>query len=250
MRLLKTRDTAASLLLFAVALLGSGSKAALFQLLIFIVITPILRLRGLRALAVSSVMVLLIALVWFGGLSRIVQPYLRSIDQYKTISYLRPDDGNYTRGRIAGIYLAPKMIAAHPLAGIGLGNYPLVRDDPAYRQGANHIDAPGDSPSLGILDYVLQLGIPVTLIMLWAEFATVLPPIRNRGSFPIVCLLLTLPVANWFGTHLNLTYPWVCGAIALGIYYGKEHLGTKQPPRNSLRVSLRDTTPLTTRAIV
>ena len=44
-------------------------------------------------------------------------------------------------GRLGGAVLVPRMIADHPWTGIGLGNYPLMRNDPHYLQGLPTNDA-------------------------------------------------------------------------------------------------------------
>ena len=48
------------------------------------------------------------------------------------IAAYHPGDRNYVMGRVTGALIVPRMIAAHPIGGIGLGNYSLMRNDPEY----------------------------------------------------------------------------------------------------------------------
>ena len=97
-----------------------------------------------------------------------------------------------------------------------------MRDDPQYRRGTPVIEPPLDSPSLGPVDYIVDLGFPLFFYFTWAELAPAVALVRRGEKAGILCLVLMQPVANWFGAHLNLTYPWVVAAIALGIAYGRQ----------------------------
>ena len=217
------RVAIASQVLFCINLLGSQSKAALFEVFVFIILAPVLRLRGTRLIVSTVLAVLLVTTAWFAvDVNGKLLQYTRAIDDYRRVSVLRPKDYNYVVGRVAGLFLAPTMIRAHPLIGIGLGNYPIVRDDPQYRRGTPVIEPPLDSPSLGPVDYIVDLGFPLFFYFTWVELAPAVALVRRREKAGLVCLMLMQPVANWFGAHLNLTYPWVGAAIALGIAYGRQ----------------------------
>ena len=211
-----------SQVLFCINLLGSQSKAALLEVFVFCILAPGLRLRGTKLIAATVAAVLLVGTAWVAldVNARLLQ-YTRAIDEYRRVSVLRPNDYNYVAGRVAGLFLAPTMIRTHPWIGIGLGNYPIVRDDPQYRKGTPVIEPPLDSPSLGPVDYIVDLGFPLFFYFTWAEIAPAAALVRRREKAGVVCLVLMQPVANWFGAHLNLTYPWVGAAIALGIAYGR-----------------------------
>ena len=212
-----------SQILFFINLIGSQSKASLFEVFVFIILTPALRLRGSRLISATVASLLLVVTLWFAldVNSKLVQ-YSAAINEYRRVSVLRPRDYNYVVGRVAGLFLAPTMIKTHPWIGIGLGNYPIVRDDPQYRRGTPVIEPPLDSPSLGPIDYIVDLGFPLFFYFTWVELAPAVALVRRREKAGIICLMLMQPVANWFGAHLNLTFPWVGAAIALGIAYGRE----------------------------
>jgi hypothetical protein len=123
--------------------------------------------------------------------------------------------------------LAPRIIAAHPLVGVGWGNYGLVRDDPTYRQGTAFAIG-NDAPGLGPIDYIVDLGIPLWIFLIWVELRPFYYLRRNQSNLLILNLALMQPLANIFGAHLNLTYPWVVGGFALG-------LGFQQSQQNKIR---------------
>ncbi len=211
-----------SQVLFAINLIGSQSKAALFEFFVFLFLVPALRLRGVKLIGSTIIAGLVMAFVWITfDVNAKLWTYTSAIGEYQRVSVLRPNDYNYVAGRVAGLFLAPTMIMAHPLVGIGLGNYPIVRDDPQYRKGTPIIEPAIDSPSLGPIDYIVDLGFPLFFYFTWVEIAPAISLLKRGEKAGVVCLMLMQPVANWFGAHLNLTYPWVGAAIALGISYGR-----------------------------
>ena len=137
-------------------------------------------------------------------------------------------------GRIAGAVLAPRMIAAHPILGIGWGNYPLVRDDPEYRRGTAFELNLTDAPGLGLIDYIVELGIPLWLYLTWVELKPVLMLRRRGADVWLVSLALVQPLSNWVGSHLNLTHPWVVLSFALGLGF---HSVTKPAPKFALALT-------------
>jgi hypothetical protein len=222
-----------SYFLLGVCLIGSQSKAVLFEVALLIVILPVLRMRGAKVFFVSGLTAAAVAILFVSlDIPSLVRPYLRAIDEYHQMSLLRPDDGNYVLGRAAGLYFAPKMIASRPIVGIGLGNYPIVRDAPEYRQGTPIVATNLDSPSLGPIDYIVDLGFPLFLYFTWVEIAPAIPLVRARAGFGLFGLVFMQPLANWFGAHLNLTYPWVAGALGLALFYG--HVDRNRELENSV----------------
>lgn len=212
--------TGASLLILTVTLAGTRSKAALFEIALFGVVAPVLRMHGLKLVLTILTTIGLFSAIYIGfDVGSQIKPYLAAANSYQIVSKLRPDDLNVVVGRAAGVFFAPTMIATHPLVGIGLGNYPIIRDDPQYRRGTPIVAVTLDSPSLGPIDYIVELGIPLFLYFTWVELAPTLLFIRRGASFPLISLVFMQPVSNWFGAHLNITYPWITAGIALGFFY-------------------------------
>jgi hypothetical protein len=203
--------------LLLVCLEGSQSKSAL--VLIFVLglidVFLLLKRRGRKIIIAVPCLVLIIG-VCFVDFQRGLELIEEANASYRWLSTVRPDDGNIVLGRVAGAVLAPRMIATHPLAGVGWGNYALVRNDPQYRQGTA-FSWTYDAPGLGPIDYIVDLGIPLWLYLLWIEFRPFRLLRRRKVGLLLLNLGLMQPLANIFGAHLNLTYPWVVMSFALGL---------------------------------
>ncbi|SEB66675.1 hypothetical protein SAMN05443244_1498 [Terriglobus roseus] len=214
----------------------SLSKSALIEVALLIVIIALLRMSAVKSISVvlatvAGTFILFSAL----GLTDRVTAYFTIADSYEVISQTRPKDGNFVLGRAAGIFLAPRMIAAHPLAGIGWGNYPIVRDDPQYRRGSPAVNAALDAPTLGPIDYIVELGLPLFCYLTWVQIVPAFTLLRKGAPTAIVCLVLLLPISIWSGAHLNFTYPWIGVALALGMFYfqGDRYPGSMSPASTS-----------------
>ena len=110
--------------------------------------------------------------------------------------------------------MVPRMIAAHPIGGIGLGNYSLMRNDPEYLQGLPAVDE-WDLTGMGLVGAMAELGIPLAL---WL-FATLLRPLRiarQRKAAPVIAMAAAFqPLSFLLGVNLNFFYPWLVTALAL-----------------------------------
>ncbi len=211
-----------------VGMIGSQSKSLLFASALLGVIFISWVFEGWKRFAVIAGM--------FAGLFFLssvldfrtqIDAYILGSSQYQKVSNLRSTDGNFVMGRVAGAVLAPRMIAARPILGVGWGNYPLVRDDREYRQGAAFALNSTDAPGLGLVDYIVELGIPLWLYLIWIELKPVFL-LRQRGAnIWLLSLALMQPLSNWAGSHLNLTHPWVVLSFALGI--GFHNTGVSAP---------------------
>ncbi len=211
-----------SLVLFTVCLLGSQSKAAIIAIVVLGTVNLLLLTRGwgrLTLIGAGTAGLLVVAAVFnFQGK---INAYVQGVAQYQELSMLRSEDANLVMGRISGAVLSPRMIEAHPWLGIGWGNYPLVRDDPQYRRGTAFSLASLDSPSLGPIDYIVDLGFPLFLYLTWAELKPLYLLWRHRADIWILNMAAMQILANWFGAHLNITYQWVVVGLALGMGFAK-----------------------------
>jgi O-antigen ligase len=212
-----------SMALLLVCMAGSQSKAAFFAIAVIGFLYLMWALRGWRRWAlVGSMCIVFSALGAVLNIPAQIAVYERGSALYQQMSNLRAEDGNFIMGRISGAVIAPRMIAAHPLLGIGWGNYPLVRDDPQYRRGTAFMIADVDSPSLGPIDYIVELGFPLWIYMTWASIKPIYLLRLTRADPWILCLAAMQPISNWFGAHLNITYPWVALGLALGLGFRKK----------------------------
>ena len=209
--------------LLIVCMIGSQSKAAFLAVALLGMLLLMMGLKGWKRLTLSvATCVFVVILASFINLASQINVYVKASASYQTYSKLRSEDGNYVMGRVSGAVLAPRMIEAHPFLGIGWGNYPLVRDDPQYRRGTAFSLASIDSPSLGPIDYIVELGFPLWVYMTWIAIKPVYLLRRHGSNIWLIGLAMMQPLSNWFGAHLNLTYPWVVVGLALGMGFLKK----------------------------
>lgn len=208
--------------LFLVGTIGSQSKAGFFVLALSVVLYLVWSLRGWkRAAMIGTMIVLFVTAAVILDIPAKIDLYARASDTYQRVSNLKSDDPNFVMGRVAGAVLAPRMIAAHPLAGIGWGNYPLVRDDLEYRQGSSFSLFSSDAPGLGLIDYIVELGFPLCLYLMWLLMKPAYL-LRRKANDPLLATIAALhPIVVSLGTHLNLIYPWAVVALALGVGFNR-----------------------------
>jgi hypothetical protein len=210
------------MVIFALSFVGSQSKAAFLACAIMGLINALILTRGRqRMVLIGGVIAGLLVFVAVFDFRGQINAYVQNAQKYQSLSTLRSDDGNLVMGRISGMVLSPRMIAAHPLTGIGWGNYPLVRDDPEYRRGTAFSLYPTDSPSLGPIDYIVELGFPLFFYLSWIELKPFYLLWKHHADIWILNLSVMQILANWFGAHLNLTYQWVMVGLALGMGFAK-----------------------------
>ena len=144
----------------------SASKSAFVAAAVLLLFNSLFAGSHRSRITVVSILgiVLLIAAQTL-NLSFVLQTLVRSADTYERISNLHSNDGNFVIGRIAGLFIVPRMVAAHPLSGVGWGNYGLLRNLPEYR-GASAFTFENDQPALGLLGDAAEFGIPLDLFLL------------------------------------------------------------------------------------
>ena len=200
-----------------VALVLSASKAAFVAIGFMILLQALLASSLRQRLAVACLFAMGVAIILtYTNVSHGLQTYTGAAENYVTLSNLFPTDYNLVGGRVAGIFLVPRMIAIHPWTGVGLANYGLVRNAYEYRGGSVWVYI-ADSPGLGLAGLVAEIGIPLSLYLLYVLFVPVALVRRTTTWTPLVSLALVQPVVHLFGAQLNLTYPWITSAFALGL---------------------------------
>ena len=204
----------------AAVLPGSASKAAVVAIPVFFLLIGLFA-RSLTAkiAIITSLFTIAIGLMQVTDPAALFRTYLKSSDVYERESAHHRKDGNYIYGRIAGLFIVPRMVAAHPFTGIGWGNYGLVRNSPEFRGASVWADI-DDDPGLGIAGLTADLGLPLfafLILCLALPFATVR---RINAPTYIINMALLQPAAHLCGAQLNLTYPWVITSFALGLAFG------------------------------
>jgi hypothetical protein len=203
-----------SCLTLAAALLLSRSKAAFFAvalLFLFSVLAAASFRRRLTALVLATSILASFAMLIH--INRLIQGYIDSYQNLESRVAVLGNDSNLVLGRIAGAYIVPRMIAAHPITGIGIGNYPLMRNDPRYLGELPSIRYLEDQPGLGIVGYAAELGIPVTLLLV----GLLLAPYRicKKSARILGIVALTQFTCHLLGAQLTFFYPWFVTACAL-----------------------------------
>lgn len=77
----------------------------------------------------------------------------------------------YSGGRKAGLYIAPRMFFYNPILGIGIGNYPFLRNEFAGEiPQVSHLDLPGNV----FLELLAETGVLGYLAFLWLVLSIIL----------------------------------------------------------------------------
>jgi hypothetical protein len=189
----------------------------------FLALITLFALNGLFARSLTQRLVILgsglaifIAITQIVDLPAVLRGYQASAAQYERLSHYHKEDANFVYGRIAGAYIVPRMIAAHPLTGIGWGNYGLLRNAPEYR-GAAVFTEGADDPGLGMFGLAAEIGLPLLGGLLVVLFLPYIYLRSLKAPAWLSNLALVQPIVHLYGAQLNLTYPWVVTAFALGL---------------------------------
>ncbi len=212
------------------AIILSQSKAAVVAVILLFAIQAFVS-TGTRQ-RVTTILIacaVLLGVVSFTHVSAGIEGYLQAGRSFETISHFHENDPNFSYGRVAGIFFVPRMVAQHPWLGVGWGNYGLVRNAPEYR--GNAVAATFfDQAGLGILGLSAELGIPMTLLLIYLTFKPAILSHRLTDWRPVLNLALVQPVVHLCGAQMNVTYPWIVSAFALGM------AGIAVPARKAARV--------------
>ena len=208
-----------SFVVLSIAFLGSGSKAAFCAVLFVLLVNGLLVKSFKRRLILGvSVAVFLVMALQVVDLGRAVATYQRASQAYEWLSHRHRNDPSFVYGRVAGAFIVPRMVSEHPLVGIGWGNYGSLRNAPEYR-GAAAFAQMGDEPGLGIAGMTADLGIPLVLYLAVCLLVPFIYLRRIGAPSYLANLALLQPIVHLFGAQLNLTYPWIVTAFALGLGY-------------------------------
>jgi hypothetical protein len=145
--------------------------------------------------------------------------YLVIYQNYELVASAKSEDLNVVAGRLAAAIVIPEMVAAHPILGVGLGNYSVMR-------GAPEIDVPSpdvwDVPGSGLALYAAELGIPLFLILVW-NIWTPVRMVRNAGLPTCLIILVAYQFfAQLIEVQATFFYPWLASAIGFGFYLAQK----------------------------
>ena len=182
----------------------SVSKAGVMLLLVYTIAYYFRKAKHNRRLKRRIILLSLPLLFLFVYTSYLlVKTYgLSWIDSEATMKYAvsNPNDMNFVAGRVAGKYILFEMVTKNPLIGIGLGNYPIMRNLDEYRLFFPKIDIYDATGFGGIVDLLCQSGL-IGLII----FAVILKKISSYHN-PYLIILFTCIFLC--GVQLTFIYPW------------------------------------------
>jgi O-Antigen ligase len=203
---------AVAMVILLLALVLSASKAG-FMAGILCGLSSAVVLNWRRVLALALLITLSCVAFWMAFQNRFLA-YARDITEFDSVVQTRPDDINLIMGRVTAALIIPRMIEAHPVLGIGIGNYSLMRNDPDYLQGLPAA-AEWDLPGLGLISVAAELGIPLVLFFAWLLARPVRMAWRARCPAIVVAVAAFQPAAYVLGVNLNFFYPWLLSGFAL-----------------------------------
>ncbi len=184
------------------------SKAGMLLILVWYTLLYYKKLyKKLRELNIAIIVIgVIITSIIFVKISH---KYIYAINNVRQEMKERPTDVNLVMGRISGLFIFPEMIVDYPLFGIGLGNYPIMRNNPEYLDfippsPVGKTDAHGFG---GIIQVLVDGGVVMLLffLMIFFNFYRVLK--KNNSHLKIflyifLCLFM-------FGVQIYFLYPWV-----------------------------------------
>lgn len=203
------------LFLFIIIAFFARSKAGILFVVIWIALFNFEILKN--KLRVFIFPIILVFLVGFYFLfMNVSSMYVTELNRVKQSIKERPTDINLILGRVSGVYIVPNMIEENPIFGIGLGNYPLLRNNAEYRsffpkplRESIDIDAHGFG---GIIDIIVEMGILGFFFFMFIVYG-VYYEIKNFNKG--IVFVLGFILIYCFGVQIYFLYPWVLMAIIL-----------------------------------
>lgn len=203
------------LFLFIVIAFCAKSKAGILFTIFWVGILNLDYLKSkLRTFVYPIAIIFIIVFYYF--FINISSMYINEFKVIRKSVQERPEDINLILGRVSGTYIVPKMIEENPIFGIGLGNYPLIRNNAEYRtffpippKKIIDIDSHGYG---GVIDVIVDMGITgflwfmFIIYLLYTDLKNI-----NKGKILLLGYLLMLG----FGVQLSFLYPWIFIGIIL-----------------------------------
>lgn len=203
------------LFLFFIIAFCARSKAGILFIIVWIAFYNLDRVKNkLRVLILPLIFIFSIGFYFL--FVNVSSMYITELNRVKQSVKERPKDPNLILGRVSGIYIVPKMVYENPIFGIGLGNYPLLRNNVEYRsffpkppKESIDIDAHGFG---GIVDIIVEMGISGFLFFMFILYG-LNKEIRKRNKGTV--LVFGFLLIYCFGVQIIFLYPWVLLAIIL-----------------------------------
>ncbi len=204
-----------NLLLYLVIIYLAQSKAGVSFIVFFMLFYFfVFRIKSICLKVITTILVILLSLC---TISLIANNYIRDIENLEILLQTRASDPSFVMGRIAGLFIGFEMIKRNPLFGIGLGNYPLVRNDPSYLGLFPQVDE-WDLTGLGIFTLIVENGFIGFLIFSLIIYSIYKNTLDNGKIFVLIFYFVF-----FFGVQLYFLYPWFALAIAVSFFNKKKY---------------------------
>ncbi|MDW8802596.1 O-antigen ligase family protein [Clostridium sp. A1-XYC3] len=197
-----------------VCLILAKSKAALILMILTIAAATLLlnlninkRNKTKKSNLVVVLMFLIIVFLNRNMIFNGISNYYQSYKNAKYEAYMHIEDGNFVYGRIAGSHIVPNMIRNKPIIGVGLGNYPIVRNDPTYRVYFPEVLGL-DYSGLGILETAAEVGIPLSIILIIIMSRIIIYIKTYKLPIYIISIGLFQVLVHICGTQITFIYPY------------------------------------------
>jgi hypothetical protein len=208
-----------SLGLLSIVFILSYSKAAALAAVTLLLINGLFAgSLAKKIIILGSSAIVLFIFTMTVDIGNVLVSYRANSAAYEQLSHLHDGDPSFVQGRVAGAFIVPRMIAAHPWTGVGWGNYGLLRNDPAYRGASVWFDNTSD-PALGILSLTAELGFPLFALILLCLIVPYIYLRRIKAPIYLTNLAMAQPLCHFYGAQLNITYPWIVAAMAMGVAF-------------------------------
>jgi hypothetical protein len=198
-----------------VTLIQSSSKAGFFAVAGLCGLAGLVVARPRQRIALLAAFAVVCGLTWTLLGTQLLN-YASDYSDFEGAVASRPDDPGLIMGRIMATILVPRMISAHPISGIGIGNYSLMRNDPSYLQGLPAV-AEWDLPGLGLAGLTAELGIPLALYLVFLFLRPVRHVKQSKSPWILLMTAAFQPMAVLLGVNLNFFYPWLTTAFVLAL---------------------------------
>jgi hypothetical protein len=201
------------IILFVIFFLAK-SKAGIFLVLVWYFIIYSKRLYE-KLKELNLIFIVAFSIFFTLIFIKLSEKYIDDIKNVKREMKERPTDVNLVMGRIAGVFIFPKMIVDYPILGIGLGNYPIMRNNPEYlefipKSPRGKTDAHGFG---GLIQLLVNGGLIIFLsyIYIMYKFYLKIKINENRTeNFLLIFLFFFI-----FGVQIYFLYPWVLFGILI-----------------------------------
>ena len=167
--------------------------------------------------SLSILVILLGGIVSILSFAKLAEVYIDSNKNMEKYMKQRPNDTNITMGRIAGSHIVPNMVRDNLMFGIGLGNYPIVRNNPKYRNFVPYTpNGKTDAHGLGgIVQILVDGGFLLLFLFLAILYFLTKNILRLKNDleiyvFVFLCFFLT-------GVQIYFLYPWFLLGVLIAL---------------------------------